>query len=152
MKYLVSIICILTFSCNNSIVEKTKENPKIDTEQSIDSILIKYTAHGCFGKCPKFKMTLSTNGNLEIYDSKNIDLSDNYVSKIDTGEVNKIVNKFDNIGFTNLENEYLLNISDLAKFSIIYKGKNISFHRRKAPSELWDLKKMLDELIFDEKE
>lgn len=145
----MSIICILTISCNNSIVEKTKENPKVNMEQTKDSILIKYTAHGCFGKCPKFKMTLSTNGMLEVSDSKNIELSDNYVSKIDTSEVNKIVNKFDNVGFTNLENEYLLNISDLAKFSIIYNGKNISFHNRKAPSKLLDLKKMLDELIFD---
>lgn len=103
------ILIITTGLLFNACKIKQKANNQTYNNQIV--FTLKKTA--CYGQCPVFTLNIYTDGTVKFEGkmfTEKIGLYKNHISK---EEINKLINKFINDGFFDLEDEYTSEMTDL---------------------------------------
>ncbi len=133
---LLSIMCSL--SCTSLQKEQTSDNAKA---------VISYESKGCFGRCPQEKLTIYDNRVIVYSGVKKVDHIGTFSQTISKKEYVRLLELFSEAAFDNLEDQYLSNLRDIAKFEITKDKKSIEYHERNAPAALKSIQKEMKRII-----
>jgi hypothetical protein len=93
-------------------------------KQRLEISQIDFSADGCFGECPIFKMTISGNGNA-TYNAKNFNKLngefETVIQEADLDSLNLLINDAD---FFSLDSSYTEMLTDQSSYSISIRLKN----------------------------
>lgn len=97
---------------------------KAETPSKIKLSQITLSLGPCFGNCPISSISVDLNGNIIYLGESNTQYKGLFKGKIDKEIFKEIVSELNKIKFTDLENEYSVDATDLSDISITFINKN----------------------------
>ena len=108
----------------------------------------------CYGKCPVYKITIYGTGKAAYEGQANVAKKGTFQKTISKKDVVNLFNAFEKASFFDFNNEYTGQYSDLPPTYLTYQNKNeikkTIKDYWKAPDELKNLEKMVDEIANTE--
>jgi hypothetical protein len=110
----------------------------------------------CPGACPDYSLFIYGDGKI-VYEGRHyVAVKGKHKGSISKASVKLLVDEFYRIGFFSLKDRYDPIISDCAitKISILANGKKkevVNCHPSQAPEDLYQLEKMIDEVVRSER-
>lgn len=93
--------------------ESTAMNP-----ESASNVEIRLARGACFGFCPVYTVTITGAGEVR-YEGRNfVNVVGQRTATIPAADVARLVARFDEVGFNNLQDAYRANVSDLPSYSV----------------------------------
>lgn len=144
---LIGLLLLLTVGCSSQKVAKNRDSEDLNAS----TLKISYNSSGCYGKCPVIEFIVFGNGQVVLNSQANYKLIGTYQGNISKDQVYKIMDKFEQADFWNLDSTYDNPlVTDLPTFTFEYfkfpKTKEVKM-RFNAPKQLADLKKFILEQI-----
>ena len=102
-------------SCAPSVTsaESTPMNP-----ESASNVEIRLARGACFGFCPAYTVTINGAGEVRYEGRSFVNVVGQRTATIPAEEVARLVARFDEVGFNNLQDAYRANVSDLPSYSV----------------------------------
>lgn len=145
-------------SPSEEVVSETPANEVVDTEQVSDTTERTFFASifrsSCFGMCPTYKMTIYSDGFVELEGIRHVDLIGNYTTNISEAQVHNFRIRANRTGFMDMEDSYDSAITDLpsATTTIVLDGVRKSVYRRhNYPPSILQFEQLFDELLKSQK-
>ena len=144
--FMYSVFLLLLAPCNASKKTASSEGNNKD----LKTVVIIYEKTPCFGSCPTFTMTIKGDDLSMVYKGKqNVSKKGEYHKTIREGELKGLMDAFAKAKFFELQDSYDGQVTDLPSTYVTYtlngKTKKVK-DRYKAPGELKDLEKALDDI------
>ncbi len=144
-------ISFMIFQACKSQKTQTDGNKAVNTPSDTDNNtrpnpnaeLLFLNSKSCRGKCKVYQITVYQSGKADYMGRKNVAKIGEHSLNFTKEELATIEKIFAANDFASLEAEYLSGARDLQGFEIRYKGKNVKFHKMKAPE---NLKTILEEI------
>jgi len=108
----------------------------------------------CFGRCPTYKMTIYSDGFVELEGIRHIDLIGKFTTNITEAQVHNFRIRANRTGFMDMEESYDSAITDLpsATTTIVLNGVTKSVYRRHGyPKSILQFEVLFDELLKSER-
>lgn len=140
MKFLLFLsVSLLLCAC------KSKDNStKAETAKPLEEI---YFYKGpCFGKCPTYELRVMSDDKLHFKGINFVEPVGEFSVKGTEGVFADLKNLMKRNGFSQLENSYMMGISDIPTLRISSGGKSIEFNYGKAPEGLKEIVTYLQDL------
>lgn len=107
----------------------------------------------CFGGCPVYKVTFKSDGSVLYTGTRYVDKIGHYSGRVSPGEVARLVNAMDKLGYWKLNKEYKEAITDMPNeyVRVVTEDGERTVHNygHKAPEELWMIETMIDGLFHN---
>lgn len=96
----------------------TKRKAEIPSKINLSQITL--SLGPCFGTCPISSISVDNNGNVVYFGESNTQYNGLFKGKINKEIFEEIVSELNNIRFTELKNEYSVDVSDLSDISVTF--------------------------------
>lgn len=112
------------------------------------STVLQYERTPCYGSCPAYTFELMNDGTAYYNGRYHVDHIGNHTAKLSRKKYDKLLTLIDNDQFSKLKESYIEpNISDLPMTIIMHNDHRVKFHQMRAPDELNQLSKELNEAV-----
>jgi len=81
-------------------------------------VAITLTRTVCFGFCPAYTVTITSEGDVRYVGERFVNVAGTQTATIPRADVERLLQRFDAIGFDNLRNEYRAQVTDLPTTTI----------------------------------
>lgn len=72
----------------------------------------------CFGFCPAYRVTITGDGRVTYVGERFVNVRGEQRATIPAADVQRLLQRFDEVGFNNLRDEYRAQVSDLPTFTV----------------------------------
>lgn len=145
-------------SPKDEVVSEAPANEVVENEQVSDTTERTFFASifrsSCFGMCPTYKMTIYSDGFVELEGIRHIDLIGKFTTNITEAQVHNFRIRANRTGFMDMEDKYDSSITDLpsATTTIVLNGVRKSVYRRhNYPPSILKFEELFDELLKSQK-
>lgn len=84
----------------------------------MSNVEIRLTRGVCFGFCPDYTVTINGDGQVRYTGRRFVNAVGERTATIPREDVERLVRRFDEIGFDNLQDAYRANVSDLPTYTV----------------------------------
>ncbi len=141
--YLVPLIIVLILVIVYKFLTKPSNQFKISSKP-----IIEFEKTICFGTCPIYKATIYEDGSVQYKGIDYVKVKGNKSYTIPMEQLNKILQKLQEINFMSLASVYDANITDVPSTIITFRGKKVKA-RADIPSDLAELINMIHGILMD---
>lgn len=91
----------------------------VDASPNQSATMITLTRGVCFGFCPDYTVTISGDGQVTYVGRRFVNVVGEQHATIPVADVTRLLQRFDEIGFERLQNEYRAHVTDLPTHTIV---------------------------------
>ena len=117
-----------------------------------DQAIARIQRTACFGRCPIYTLTVFNDGSAKLKAEKWLDQEGDFTAKVDQKKIDKLMQKANEIGFFELNNEYDSDsVTDLpSTITTLRRGDELKqiVNRYQGPEKLSNFEKYFDELYL----
>ena len=102
-------------------------------------------------KCDVYDLTIYSDGSLMYNGNKNVEMIGVFSSKLSNDNLALLQDLLKRNEFALLQDSYLSGARDLQKIRVKYEGKELLFHKRKAPESVLNILEHIEGLVSEQK-
>jgi hypothetical protein len=97
----------------------------VQTSASEGPVMITLSRSVCFGFCPAYRVTINGDGEVVYHGERFVNVTGEQRAHIPRADVERLLARFDDVGFNGLRDEYRAHVTDLPTYAITLERNGV---------------------------